>query len=288
MKKTSQELMSRKLLVGKNGLVWQSGVTFVTLLKKAIAKSKKIQLPILAGSLAFTTVLSLIPLLAVLFYVFMLIGGLQFAYEKLLPFLLENLSEGSGASVKEHLGNFVHQVHSHTVGWVGITGLVITALLTYLRVVSAFNLIWGIEQPKSFQRRVIRGLTVLTIGPFLMTASIALTTAVAAQVKGLLWSGHLVAFALSAMLYSLLYGLVPMVKVPPRVILLGSMLPAALWEMAKSAYAIYTHRMVTYSNFYGAFAAIPLFLIWIYIAWLITLFGGVWVYTLQLYFEKKE
>jgi membrane protein len=80
----------------------------------------------------------------------------------------------------------------------------------------------------------------------------------------------------------MLYALVPMVKVPLRVIALGSLAPAALFELAKVGYAFYTKRVVTYSAFYGSFAAIPLFLLWVYIAWYITLLGAVWVRTLQL------
>ncbi|MBI3558455.1 MAG: YihY family inner membrane protein [Deltaproteobacteria bacterium] len=255
------------------------------LVTDAALRARKVNLPTMAGSLAFTTVLSIAPLLAVLFYVFKLFGGLNYAYAKLMPFILDNLSEGSGAAVEEHLGNFIRQVHAKAVGWVGIAGLLITSTLTYFNIVAAFNRIWEVDRPRSLQHRLLRGLTLLTLGPILLTASIVVTGAVAARIQAVPYSAHLVSLALSTVLFAMIYTLVPTVKVPARVIVMGSLLPAILWESAKIGYAIYTQRILTYSAFYGSFAAFPLFLLWIYIAWCITLFGGVWVRTLQIHHE---
>jgi membrane protein len=235
-----------------------------------------------ASSLAFTTVLSIAPLLAVLFYVFKLFGGLDYAYTRLEPFLLDILSEGTGEVVAHHLGQFIRQVHAKAVGWVGITGLILTSIMTYFTVVRAFNKIWHVNKPRSFQHRVLRAITLITIGPVLLTASIVITTAATSQLSRIPFSGPLLAYALNVVLFAMVYALVPMVKVPLPIIFKGSIIPAALLELAKLAYALYTTRMVTYSNFYGSFAAIPLFLLWIYIAWCITLFGAVWVRVLQL------
>lgn len=240
----------------------------------------------MAGNLAFTTVLSIAPLLAVLFYVFKIFGGLEYAYEKLMPFLLDNLSEGSGEIVEQHLGEFIRQVHARAVGWIGIAGLLVTSVMTYSNIVGNFNRIWDIKRPRSLRHRLARAAALLTLGPLLVTGSVVLTTAIAARVKTVPYSGHLVAFGLSTMLFAMIYALVPMVKVPPKVVAAGSFLPALLFECAKHGYAIYTRKMVSYSAFYGSFAAIPLFLLWIYIGWCITLFGGVWVRTLQLYCDE--
>lgn len=258
------------------------------LLAESFRRAGKIRLAGMASGLAFTTVLSIAPLLAVLFYVFKVFGGLEYAYDKLMPFLLANLSEGTGEVVEQHLGTFIRQVHASAVGWAGFAGLAATSLATYFNVVTAFNQIWEVDRPRSLQHRALRAATLLTVGPLLLTASIVVTTAVAARVRSIPYSGQLLAFLLTTMLFSMVYGLVPMVKVPKRVILAGSLLPAALWEGAKFGYAIYTKKMVTYSAFYGSFAAIPLFLLWIYIAWLITLFGGVWVRTLQLWSDSQK
>lgn len=258
------------------------------LLRRSVRKASQLRLSSMASSLAFTTVLSIAPLLAVLFYVFQTLGGLQYGYDKVLPFLLDNLSEGTGEVVTEHLGTFIRQVHANAVGWAGAAGLLLTTTLTYLSVVGTFNRIWEVTRARSVRYRIIKVMTLLSVGPVLMTASIALTTAIATRLHGIPLGGRLLSYALSFTLFAMVYALVPMVHVPLRVIFVGSLIPAALWETAKYGYAIYTHRMVTYSAFYGSFAAIPLFLLWIYIAWTITLFGGVWVKVLQDYFETEQ
>ncbi|MEW6057420.1 MAG: YhjD/YihY/BrkB family envelope integrity protein [Bdellovibrionota bacterium] len=248
---------------------------------ETLRETKKTDVATIAGSLAFTTVLSIAPLLAVAFYVFKLFGGLDYAYAKILPYLLDVLSEGTGEIVAYHLDQFIRQVHAKAVGWIGIAGLLLTWILTYMTIVQAFNRIWRVDRPKSFQHRVLRALTLMTVGPVLVAASIALTTAVAAQIANFPFSSQLLAFCLSTMLFTLVYALVPMAKVPLKPILIGSLIPAALLEFAKYGYAIYAARMVSYSAFYGSFAVIPLFLLWIYISWCITLYGAVWVHVLQ-------
>lgn len=261
--------------------------TVPKLLEEALRHSKKTQLPSMAGSLAYTTVLSIAPLLAVLFYIFKLLGGLDYAYSKLMPFLLNILSEGTGEIVESHLNDFVRKVNASAVGWVGFAGLFVTSTLTYLNIASAFNRIWEVDRPRSIHHRIFRVVTLMAVGPVLLAASIAITTAIAAHARGIPFSGQFVAFLLSTLLFILVYALLPLVKIPLKTIALGSLLPAALLEIAKFGYAIYTKHIVTYSTFYGSFAAIPLFLLWIYIAWLITLFGAVWVRSLQLYEKGK-
>lgn len=286
MQRSAQDKTRRNFRSG-TGRALGMGRFFLTVGRETFARARRVDLPIIAGSLAFTTVLSLAPLLAVIFSGVKVLGGVDYAYKKLLPFILENLSEGTGEVVEQHLHNFIRQVHARAVGWVGLAALTFTALLAYFNIVRAFNRIWEIRQTHTFQHRILRAVTLFTIAPILLTGSIAITTAIAARIVWVPYSGHLITYVLSVILYSMVYGLVPMVKVPVRVVVLGSLLPAALWEAAKFGYTIYTRKVVTYSAFYGSFAVIPLFLLWIYIAWYITLFGGVWVRTLQLHLEKS-
>lgn len=260
----------------------QEGTIFQRLLRDALSRAKKADLSAMAGSLAFTTVLALVPLLAVAFYVFKVFGGFDYAYARLLPFLLDMLSEGTGEIVASHISQFIQQVHARAVGFAGIAGLLLTWFLTYQTVVRAFNRVWEVDKVRSVQHRILRALTLLTVGPLLLAASLTVTTAVAAETRFIPFSGQLVAFLLTLILFIMVYALVPMAKIPLGTIIRGSLIPAAMLELAKYGYAIYTHRMVSYSAFYGSFAAVPLFLLWVYIAWYITLFGAVWIRAVQL------
>lgn len=265
----------------------ENGIIFLRLLVDALRRAKKADLLAMAGSLAFTTVLSIVPLLAVAFYVFKIFGGFDYAYSKLMPFLLDILSEGTGEVVAKNLNMFIQHVHTQAIGAVGIAGLLFTWVVTYQTVVAAFNRIWEVEHPKSFQHRLIRAIILLTVGPVILGASIVLTTAIATEIQAVPHSATLMSFLLTTILFTMVYTLVPMAKISFKTILVGSLLPALLLECAKFAYAIYTRKMVSYSAFYGSFAAIPLFLLWIYIAWTITLFGAVWIRTLQLYKRNR-
>lgn len=250
--------------------------------RSCFALSSKADVAVQAASLAYTTVLSIAPLLAVLFYVFKAVGGFDYAYSRLQPFIIENLSEGTGDVVARYLETFIHRVHAKAVGWAGIAGLFITSVLAYLNIARAFQRIWKTEKAPHLIDRVARALSLILIGPPLAVASLALTAAISAQLKNIPFSGHFFALVLNWVLYALVYSLIPPVRVPLPTVLRGSILPAILWEFAKSGYAIYTKRVVTYATFYGSLAAIPLFLFWVYIAWYITLFGAAWIRTLQL------
>ncbi len=234
-----------------------------------------------ASSLAFTTVLSIAPLLAVLFYVFKLLGGFEYAYSHLEPFILDNLSEGTGEVVAGYLATFIQRVHAKAVGWVGIAGLFVTAVMTYLTVAKSFHVIWKSEKALSLFNRLTRALILVTVGPVLAVVSIAITTAISAQLKIIPYSGHFLALLLNVVLFTLIYSLIPPERVKLKIVVLGSILPAFLWEFAKSGYAFYTKKIINYSAFYGSLAAIPIFLFWVYIAWYIALFGAVWIRSLH-------
>lgn len=230
-----------------------------------------------ASSLAFTTVLSIAPLIAVLFYVFKILGGFEYAFQHLEPFILDNLSEGTGEIVAQYLETFIHRVHATAVGWAGIAGLFFTAIMAYLSVDKAFQVIWQSDTSLKLVTRLIRACILIIFGPVLAVISIALTTAISAQLKIIPYSGHFLAMFLNLVLFTMLYSLIPPERVKFKTALIGSIVPAIIWEFAKSGYAIYTKKVINYSAFYGSLAAIPIFLFWVYIAWYIVLFGAVWI-----------
>ncbi len=256
--------------------------------REAIHLIKTVDLGTLASSLAFTTVLSIAPLLAIAFYVFKLFGGLEYGYSKLEPFLLSNLSEGSGEIVVQYLQKFMQQVHAKAVGWAGVGGLFVTAILTYFTVSKALNRIWEVKKFPPIHKRIGKALVVLLLGPLLVSLSLAVTALVSSQISNIPYSGYLVGILLNTLVYTLIYTLVPNAKTNLKIAFLGSLLPACLWEIAKSTYTIYTTRIVSYSSFYGSLAAIPIFLFWIYIGWYIALLGAVCVRALSLNAVKNS
>lgn len=267
MKITEMLLESIEKKLGIHGKVFRT----------CLAVIKRSDLGTRASSLAFTTVLSIAPLIAVLFYVFKILGGFEYAFQHLEPFILDNLSEGTGEVVAQYLETFIQRVHATAVGWAGIAGLFFTAVMTYLSVDKAFQVIWQSDTSLKLVIRLFRAFILIVFGPVLAVISIALTTAISAQVKIVPYSGHFLAMFLNLVLFSMLYSLIPPERVKFRTAIIGSLVPAVIWEFAKSGYAIYTKKVINYSAFYGSLAAIPIFLFWVYIAWYIVLFGAVWI-----------
>ncbi len=243
------------------------------------------EISVRASALAFTTVLSLVPLLVLLFSVFRSLGGLEFVYRDLEPLILESLSEGTGEIVAQHVRQFVAKASSVNLSWAVLAGLLVTAVLTQVGVAQALQKIWGYHDRPRLVFVFARSIIVLVALPTLASASIALTAVLSTQLKHSLPAmgysiGHMtwmIPCVLNYALLVLVYTLVPWKSPPIGAILWGAALPAGLLELAKASYAFYTAKVVSYSVIYGAFASVPLLFIWIYLGWVIVLGGALWV-----------
>ena len=252
------------------------------LVLESLKRGKKANITMMAASLSYTTVFSIVPTLAVGFYFFKKFGGLEWSYAKILPFLLNFLSEGSGEAVAKNLSGFIQRVQAKTVGIYGMLALLLTAALTFETITKAINMVLETEKEKKVLDKFLRFLIVFTLGPILISLSIGLTAWLTAYLRKLPLSAFLLAVLLNYILYLLIYSFIPLRKIMFRHIAKSAIIPAILLECAKSGYAFYTAKVVSYSRFYGYFAALPLFLLWIYIAWCITLYGAVWIRMLEL------
>lgn len=251
------------------------------LVRTALRDAREMEISSMAASLAYTTVLSIVPLLAVVYAVFAKLGGLKYVYSKLQPVIIQTLSEGAGETARKNLEHFVSNTHSKGLGWVGFAGLMITAITTYTTIAKAFHRIWDMRRVAPFVKRTMKVLTLILASPLLLLLSLTLTTALATHISIIPWAAQLGAFLVSYVLFLMLYSFVPSTRLPTPTLLKGAILPAVLWELTKAGFAIYTTRVVKYSNIYGSLAAVPLFLLWIFLAWYIALFGAVWIRSMQ-------
>ena len=242
-----------------------------------------------AGSLTFTMLLALVPLITVglvLFSAFPLFAEYRNDAE---IFLLGMLPSEVTDVIEAQLGHFAEQASKLTA--VGLLLLFASAIMTLLTIENAFNHIWRVQTPRPLAPRVLVYWTVLTLGPVLMGASIAASSYVMSisvgWIKGVPSMGT---FALSLaplvfhfVAFSLLYGVMPYREIEPRHAMLGGALAALTFELTRAAFGAYVTAFPTYSMIYGAFAAVPIFLLWLYLSWLVTLIGAVITATLPLY-----
>jgi membrane protein len=246
---------------------------------------KQDRLGLSAGSLTFTTTLALVPLFTVVlsvFTAFPLFGRLQGELEKWLTGSL--IPAGIAGNVMGYLTQF-----SSKAGALGITGFAaftFTAVSLVLTIDRTLNDIWRVRRQRPIGQRVLVYWAVLTLGPLVMAASIAITSYLVTRSRG--WVPGLdsipggvnvvlalLQFALLSGALTLLYRYVPNTPVRWREAGAGGLLACLGLTLARQGLGWYLGRIPTYSVIYGAFATLPILLLWIYLSWLVVLFGAV-------------
>jgi len=233
-----------------------------------------------AASLTFTTLFAVVPLLTVTFVMLSAVPALKGVGEEIQRFILANFLPDSGEAVHEYLTAFTTQARQLT--WIGVLFLLATAYTMLVSVEKAFNHIWRVRQPRRGVARFLLYWAVLSLGPLLLGAGFVASTYITSLsllsgpdaligAKPLL---RITPILSSVAAFTLFYAVVPNTRVPLRYALVGGIFAAALFEIAKALFGFYVRLFPGYQLIYGAFATVPLFLLWIYLSWLIVLFGA--------------
>ncbi len=240
------------------------------------------RLGLTASSLTFTTIMALVPLVTVMlavFSAFPMFGSFQGALQQ---YFLQTLVPASIAQpVMQGLTGFAAQ--STKIGSLGLVVLVITALALMATIDRALNAIWRVRRMRSLGRRVLVYWSATTLLPLAAGFSLSAASYAISVSRGLAgpgrggvsWPFELLAFALLAATMTAMFRYVPNTHVRWRHALAGGLFVAIAFEGAKRALAWYLLRVPSYSLVYGAFATVPIFLLWTYMSWLIVLFGAV-------------
>jgi membrane protein len=249
------------------------------------ARFREDRLAMTAGSLTFTTTLALVPFFTLLLAVFTAFPMFAKLQGNLQSWLASSLVPDSIArQVMGYMTLFAAKANK--LGTVGFGFVLVTALALMLTIDKTLNAIWRVKQPRPLAQRVLVYWAAMTLGPLLLGASLAITSTVIAassaaagsvgvmtgSLKSLL-SG--VEFALLALGITALYHYVPHTAVRWRHAAVGGVFVAAALTMAQKGLAFYLGNVPTYSMIYGAFATLPILLLWIYLAWTIVLLGAV-------------
>jgi membrane protein len=259
----------------------------------AVRRADQERLAQVAGSLTFTTTLSLVPLLAIVIAIVTGLPAFGHMQDSLRSFLVQNLMpEELSDSIMRYLNQFSAKARGLTV--IGLFFLAVTSVSTMLTVDRALNTIWRVSRPRPLARRILVYWAALTIGPVLLAVSISVTSYLAGASVGMVKQPPVMLrividliplIALSAA-YAALYVYVPNRLVRWRDALIGGFCAALAFELAKRGFAIYVARFPTYTMIYGALAALPIFLLWVYLSWLITLFGATVAASLPTLYER--
>lgn len=243
-----------------------------------------------AGALTYTTLLALVPLLTIAFAIFSAFPAFQAVQYQIELLLFENLVPEVGSVIQSHISEFTKNAANLTT--VGVVALAVSAVLLLSTVESVFNTIWRVKRERPVLTRLLIFWTVLTLGPVLLGASFSLTAGVFDRIgqfanenvgfepqsidEGWWWiGGRLLAATLQAGAFTVVFTVVPARPVRLRDAAVGGIIAGVALEVLKWGFRLYLVGFPSYQAIYGALAAVPIFLIWLYLSWTVIIMGAV-------------
>lgn len=250
-----------------------------------------------AASLAFATIISLIPL-AVLFVSFVgLLGGgeeiIRYVQEKVFPVVAPEFQDELVGWLEKYISPTAFRAGpAGLINLAAVVGLVMAALNILITAERVFNHIWRAKGARHYFQKVTAFWVLLTSSPFLILASIWVGNLIAPKggtVENFLnthwWAGAayrgLAPLLVEATCFTLIYLFLPSTRVQIRSAVTAGLSAAVLWELSKRAFYLYVARAVTVTNFYKQLATVPLFFLWLFVTWIILLWGCQLAYAIQ-------
>lgn len=233
-----------------------------------------------AAQLTYTTLFAIVPMLTVLFAVLSGIPAMQSLSQEITNTIFSNFLPDTGIKVQTYLNDFARQASNLTA--IGVLMLFVTSLLMLMNIERAFNTVWKVRQPRQNILSFLRYWAVLSLGPLLLGVaftvssylmSLRLVSDANDLVLNVLPGLQVMPMIFTALAFTLLYVAVPNCKVPVKAAAQAGVFAAVLFELAKRLFGLFISNFSSYQLVYGAFAAFPIFLIWIYVSWMIVLLG---------------
>ena len=243
-------------------------------------------LTIHASSLTFVTLTSLVPILAV---GFALVKGFGFGADQLATVEQMAWFQQMPAQWQEFVQkilDIVNTTNFAALGWIGLAFFVLTAVLLLANVEKSFNRVWGVDKNRSLLRQIANYTSVLVLVPVLIGLAGALKAQVAINRKILdvdvnAWAQNLASFGILWLVIGFLYVFVPNTRVRLRSAMVSSLLTTVVFLGWMQMFTVMQVGVVNYNRIYGAFAAVPVFMLWMYVTWVILLLGAEFTFALQ-------
>lgn len=258
---------------------WRDLLAFIRIVAARFEQDRCVQI---ASSLTFTTLLSLVPLITIALTLFSAFPVFEDFSGQIKSYLLGNLMpETAGKVITQYTQQFAES--AGRLSAVGVVFLGVTAVMMMMTIDHALNTIWRVSRPRVIVKRLVIYWAVLTLAPVLVGASLSLTSWLVGLSMG--YAKHLPIFGLAmlkglpvlltTLAFVMLFKLVPNRFVPNSHALIGGVVAALLFEAMNRVFGYYVSHFPTYKLVYGAFASVPIFLMWVYFSWLTILLGAV-------------
>jgi len=244
-----------------------------------------------AMGLVYTTLLSLVPFLAVVFSVLKAFG----VQHQIEPFLLQALTPlgSQGVDIVRQLIEYVNNLRAGVLGVLGLVGLFYTVFSLMSQIEAALNYLWHVQRARSLTRKFSDYFSLALVGPVLVFTAVALTASAQShwlmqQVLQLPYLGFVITLLTQVMpfvflctAFTFLYKLIPYTRVSFSAALVGGVTAGLLWQLVGAAFTAFVAHSVYYTAVYSSLAILVVFLIWLYVGWLIVLLGGEVAYVYQ-------
>lgn len=244
-----------------------------------------------AASLTYTTLLSLVPMITVLLMILSSVPALESAREQIYDLIFSNLMPQSSVQVSGYINDFAEKSRNLTA--IGAMVLFLTTIMTLTTIEKAFNQIWRVEDRSGGLKSILRYWTIVTLGPLVLGTAFIVSSAVQSlsflnqQVGGygIDWSFwvQLISFGITIAGFIGMYWFIPKAKVPIKNAAVAGVFIAITFELLKLTFGTVMSNFTSYEAIYGAFAALPIFLLWIYLSWNLILLGVEISYTLTIF-----
>ena len=245
----------------------------------AVRGMRQARIHLQAAYLTVITLLSIVPSLAVIFSVFEAFGGIRDIRQRLREFIYENIAVGAQGDFTHWLDKLLSNIHGAAIGGIGFAILVFAAVRLLVAMEQTFNQLWGVRSSRSLHARFVIYWVLLTLGPLVLASSLTGTAALQGWIsKRLVFPGSALIFGFVPALLvvaalTFLYVIIPNTRVRVKHALVGAVVAGAFLEGAKLGYAWIARHLFAYNALYGSLGAIPVFIIWVNIAWLLVLLG---------------
>ncbi|NDY42635.1 YihY family inner membrane protein [Dissulfurirhabdus thermomarina] len=241
-----------------------------------------------AQALTFTTIFSLIPVLAIAFTLFQLFGGLSQLESLVFDYLSEILTPGGQQRVLEIIKGLVARAQGAPIGSLSTLVLVVLAFFLLIEIEQALNGIWQADRKRPLWSKVMVYWTMFTLGPILMAIPLIIMLLLTTSPSMALVAQYLPLRLIRAIPYlsswAFLWGtyfFMPSVRVKATSATVGALMGGVLWQVAAKAYTVYSANILTYSKLYGSLGTIPLFMLWLFVTWGVVLYGAEVSYCFQ-------
>ena len=245
-----------------------------------------------ASSLSYTSLIALVPVLAIALAVFSAFPVFADVRQQIQDMFIQNLMPDAGQDLNMYFNDFINATAKLTT--IGVVGIALTAVLLLSTIENSFNFIFKVSTPRRWTTKITLYWTVITLGPLLLGTGLSLRGMVAfhkifaAMPEAQIWIGKILPAVITCLLLIGVYVFIPNKKVSVSSAFVGAVTAMILFLILRQGFALFMLKNNTYKTLYGAIAAVPLTLVWMYLYWAVVIFGAVVTASLDEYRALKK